>query len=88
MEKYIDKILGSLGKIFETSLSGMNYIMLEAILDTISTIAEHNSFDRFYPTFMPGLKKIISMIGIDTQQKIMIRSKTIETMGYLLYAIR
>ncbi len=62
--------------------------MLEAILDTISTIAENNSFDRFYLTFMPGLKKIISMIGIETQQKIMIRSKTIETMGYLLYAIR
>ena len=88
MEKYIDQILGSLGKIFENSLSGMSYIMLEAILDTISTIAEHNSFDRFYPTFMPGLKKIITMIGIDTQQKIMIRTKTIETMGYLLYAIR
>lgn len=88
MEKYIEQILGSLGKIFENSLSGMNYIMLEAILDTISTIAEHNSFDRFYPTFMPGLKKIIAMIGIDTQQKIMIRTKTIETMGYLLYSIR
>lgn len=55
----------------------MNYIMLEAILDTISTIAENNQFDIFYPTFMPGLKKIISMIGFDTQQKIMIRSKTI-----------
>lgn len=37
---------------------------------------------------MPGLKKIIAMIGVDTQQKIMIRSKTIETMGHLLYAIR
>ncbi len=88
MEKYIEQILGSLGKMFENSLSSMNYIMLEAILDTISTIAEHNSFDRFYPTFMPGLKKIIAMIGIDTQQKIMIRTKTIETMGYLLYSIR
>jgi hypothetical protein len=88
MDKYIDQILGSLGKIFENSLSGMNYIMLEAILDTISTIAENNPFDRFYPTFMPGLKKIISIIGVDTQQKIMIRSKTIETMGYLLFAIR
>ena len=52
MDKYIDQILGSLGKIFENSLSGMNYIMLEAILDTIATIAEHNSFDRFYPNFM------------------------------------
>ena len=62
--------------------------MLEAILDTISTIADNNPFDRFYPIFMPGLKKIISMIGVDTQQKIMIRTKTIETMGYLLYAIK
>ena len=88
MEKYIDQILGSLGKIFENSLSGMSYIMLEAILDTISIVAENNRFDRFYPTFMPGLKKIISMIGVDTQQKIMIRSKTIETMGYLLFAIK
>jgi len=77
MDKYIDQILGSLGKIFENSLSGMSYIMLEAILDTISTIAQHNSFDRFYPTFMPGLKKIITIIGTDTQQKLMIRSKTI-----------
>lgn len=88
MDKYIDQILGSLGKIFENSLSGMNYIMLEAVLDTISIIAENNLFDRFYPTFMPVIKKIISMIGIDTQQKIMIRSKTIETMGYLLYSVR
>lgn len=40
MEKYIEQILGSLGRIFENSLSGMNYIMLEAILDTISTIAQ------------------------------------------------
>ena len=37
---------------------------------------------------MPYLKKIISLIGTDTQQKIMIRSKAVETMGYLLYSIR
>jgi hypothetical protein len=51
--------------------------MLEAVLDTISTIAENNPFDNYYPTFMPYLKKIISLIGTDTQQKIMIRSKAV-----------
>ena len=80
--------MGYLGNIFESSLSKMSYTMLEAILDTISSIAENNPFDKYYPTFMPGLKRIIQMINADTQQKILIRSKTIETMGYLLYSIR
>jgi hypothetical protein len=39
MDKYIDQLLEYLGKMFESSLSTMNYTMLEAILDTISTIA-------------------------------------------------
>lgn len=37
---------------------------------------------------MPGLKKIISMVGTDTTQKIMARSKAVETMGYLLAAVK
>ena len=40
--------------------------MLEAVLDTIATIASMNSFAKYYVTFMPGLKKIISMISGDT----------------------
>jgi hypothetical protein len=35
----MDTILNSLGKMFESSLSNINYTMLEAVLDTISTIA-------------------------------------------------
>jgi hypothetical protein len=62
--------------------------MLEAVLDTIATIASMNPFAKYYPSFMPGLKKIITMIGSDTPQKIMIRSKTVETMGFLLSSIR
>lgn len=37
---------------------------------------------------MPGLKKIISMVGTDTQQKMMIKSKTIEAMGDLLSSVK
>lgn len=37
---------------------------------------------------MPGLKKILSIIGSENQQQIMIRSKTVETIGYLLASIK
>jgi hypothetical protein len=37
---------------------------------------------------MPGLKKILSMIGTENQQQIMIRSKTVETIGYLLASVK
>jgi hypothetical protein len=37
---------------------------------------------------MPGLKKIISIIGNDTPQKVMIRCKAVETMGFLLSSIK
>lgn len=62
--------------------------MLQATLDSISTIASLNPFAKYYVTFMPGLKKIISMVGTDTTQKIMARSKAVETMGYLLASVK
>lgn len=77
-----------LGKIFEASLMTINTFMLEAVLDSISTIASMNTFAKYYVTFMPGLKKIIGSIGNDTAQKVMIRCKTVETMGYLLSSVK
>lgn len=47
-----------------------------------------NSFIKYYLAFMPGLKKIISIIGTETSEKVLIRSKTIETMGYLLASVK
>lgn len=41
----------------------MNYILMEATLETITNIAEMNPFENYYNVFMPGLKKILSMIG-------------------------
>ncbi len=37
---------------------------------------------------MPGLKKILSLIGTDNQQQMMMRSKTVETIGYLLASVK
>ena len=62
--------------------------MLEAVLDSMSSIASINDFGPYYATFMPGLKQVVSMVSSDTPQKINIKSKTIETMGDLLSSIK
>ena len=35
--------------------------MLEAVLESMSSIAAINDFAPYYGTFMPGLMKVISM---------------------------
>jgi len=88
MDKYIDKLLEDMSLIFENSVIKSNFVMLEAVLESIGSIASLNPFGKYYNTFMPGLKKIITMVTSDTPQKISIRSKTIEAMGDLLISIR
>ncbi len=88
MEPFIEPMLTELSKIFEASVMNLQYLMLEAVLDSISIIAENNDFAKYYPFFIPGLKKIIASIGNDTQQKIMIRAKSVETIGFLLASIK
>jgi len=62
--------------------------MLEAVLESMSSIAAINDFAPYYATFMPGLMKVISLVTNDTPQKVSIKSKTIETMGDLLASIK
>lgn len=88
MEPFLDIILSELAKIFENSLMKSNYIMLEAVLESLATIASTNNFNNYYNTFMPGLTKIVNMIVSDTPQKANIRNKAIETMGDLLSSIK
>lgn len=47
-----------------------------------------NPFENYYTVFMPGLKKILGMIGTENQQQIMVKSKTIETIGFLLASVK
>lgn len=37
---------------------------------------------------MPGMKKILNMIGSENQQQIYIKGKTVETIGYLLASVK
>lgn len=57
-------------------------------MDTLATLADMNPFENYYPSFMPGLKRIISIMGTESQQEIMARSKAVETMGYLLASVK
>ncbi len=88
IEPYLPTLLSNLGQIFENALMQPNYIMLEAVLESMSSIAAINDFAPYYGTFMPGLMKVISMVSNDTPQKVSIKSKTIETMGDLLASIK
>ena len=88
MEKYLPEIMAELGTIFDFGLTKMNYSLLDALLETITTIADLNPFEQYYGTFMPGLKKIISMLGTESQLQVMVRTRTVETMGYLLASVK
>lgn len=47
-----------------------------------------NPFENYYKVFMPGMKKILNMIGSENQQQIYIKGKTVETIGYLLASVK
>ena len=66
-----------MARIFEAALSTSNFIMLEAVLESMSSIAAINDFGPYYNTFMPGLMKVVSMVSSDTPQKVNIKSRTI-----------
>ena len=88
MEPFLGRVLGELARIFEQSMSTSNYIMLEAALQSISSIASINNFREYYGTFMPGMAKIVEMVTPDTPQKINIKNKAIEAMGDLLTSVK
>lgn len=88
MEKYLPQIMQQIARIFEYSVMKMNFILMENVLETITNIAEMNPFENYYTVFMPGLKKILNMIGTENQQQIMVKSKTVETIGFLLASVK
>jgi hypothetical protein len=88
MLPYLDRILSQLAQIFENSMMKSNYIMLEGVLESLSSIASTNNFSSYYGTFMPGLIKIVGMFASDTPQKVNIKSRAIEAMGDLLASIK
>jgi hypothetical protein len=62
--------------------------MMCAVLNTLSSLASISSFEKYYNNFMPGLKKLTTLIGGDTQQQSIIRNLTVECIGFLLTSIK
>jgi hypothetical protein len=48
---------------FEYGVVKMNFMLIEKVLETITSLAEMNPFEKYYPVIMPGLKKLLGMIG-------------------------
>ena len=88
IDPYLPSILEDMARIFENALTTSNFTMLEADLESMSSIATINYFGPYYSTFMPGLMKVVSMVTSDTPQKANIKSRTIETMGDLLSSVK
>ena len=36
---------------------------MDNVLETLTSIADNNPFENYYPIFMPGLKRILTMMG-------------------------
>lgn len=62
--------------------------MMCAVLNSLSTLAAITSFEKYYASFMPGLKKLTGAVGGDTQQQSIIRNLTVECIGFLLTSIK
>lgn len=84
----MEQLLLEISKIFEWAITGSNFDMMCAILNTLSTLASIASFENYYSTFMPGLKKLTSMVGGDSQQQSIVRNLTVECIGFLLTSIK
>ena len=85
---FMEQILFEISKIFEWGITSNNFDMMCAVLNTLSTLASISSFEKYYGSFMPGLKKLTSMVGGDSQQQSIVRNLTVECIGYLLTSIK
>lgn len=85
---FMEPLLLEISKIFEWAIAGNNFDMMCAVLNTLSTLASIISFEKYYNSFMPGLKKLTSMVGGDNQQQSIVRNLTVECIGFLLTSIK
>lgn len=75
---------------FEEALTQNYQPLQEEVLALVSCIATliEEKFVKYYPNFMPGLKKIILETPNETTHQRDLRSNTIQTIGFLLDAIK
>lgn len=90
MESYTDLLLETCATNLQLSLT-TNYITLqEETLALLSCIAQliQEKFEKYYGQFMPGLKSILANTPNDTQSQKNLKSNTIQSIGFLLEAVK
>lgn len=90
IEAYTDDLLESCSKLFNDALNNDYPPLQEEVLALISCIATliEEKFVKYYPNFMPGMKQIILNTPNETTHQKDLRSNTIQTIGFLMDAIK
>lgn len=90
VEEYTDDILGACVNLFTQAMEVSNAALQEEVLALISCVATliGKKFATYYSTFMPGLQQIIKNTPSETTQQKDLRCNTIQTIGFLLDAVK
>ena len=90
IEDYVDELLSLCAKLFTEALDQNYQALQEEVLALVSWIATliEEKFAKYYPSFMPGLKQIITTTPNENTHQRDLRSNTIQTIGFLLDAIK
>lgn len=89
MKPYIHNAMEILPGLLEQSITSNNLPLQEETLSTLSRIASHmeKDFYPYYKLLMPGLKKIIFEMEMNTGEKKTLKSNAIETLSTLCSAV-
>ena len=87
---YSELILSTINNLFQKGVTEKNYYLLEETLNCLSMIAVviEDDFAKYYNSFMPNLKQLLQNLPADSPQQINIRVLTIESIGFLLCAVK
>jgi hypothetical protein len=89
LDNYLTDLLSVSASLLEESIT-QNYAPLQQeVLSLLSNIAIaiETKFGDYYTTFVPALKSILATVPSETLKQQELRSKCIETMGYMVAAV-
>ena len=90
LKDYTEELLNICGDVLQLSITTTYKPIQEEILALVSCIAQliDSEFGEYYSKFMPGLISIIETTPNDTTAQKDLKANTIQTIGYLLEAVK
>ena len=86
LNMYADDLANILVNLFQMGITKEYYPLIEEVLSVLSIWAEllGDKFNKYYGTFMPGLKNLLNTLGTENTEQINLRTLTISTIGHLM----